>query len=151
MHGFRVLMECNQTQIHMTNGMPFTTANARHQLDATPLAHTRCTSQTVLLTETENYENLFAVQLKAPPSVGDSTGSLTALLCKLLWTRVWLESVVPPDEGIRGPFLCIPCYNQLERTSKLKTNLHVLYADVERKMKETASRLGVSVATLGET
>ena len=59
-----------------------------------------------------------------------------------------LESIVPPDKGIHGPFLCLPCYNQLEKTSTLKANLHLLSADVGRKIKETASRLGVSVAAL---
>ena len=61
-----------------------------------------------------------------------------------------LEGVVPPNKGIHGPFLCHPCYNQLEKTSKLKANLHALSADVEKKIKETASCLGVSVAATGE-
>lgn len=42
------------------------------------------------------------------------------------------------------------CASPVEKTSKLKANLHVLSADVGKKIKETASRLGVSVASLGE-
>ena len=65
--------------------------------------------------------------------------------------QVGLDSVVPPDKGIHGPFLCLPCCNQLEKMSKLKANLHTLSSDVVRKIKETASHLGVSIAVSDET
>ena len=47
-----------------------------------------------------------------------------------------LESVVPPDEGIHGSFLCLPCYNQLERAVYMLSTVYV-----EKKMKETVLRL----------
>ena len=62
-----------------------------------------------------------------------------------------LESIVSVDKGgENGPFLCLPCFNQLEKISKLKANLRHLSEDVEGKMKATASRLSISVASSGE-
>ena len=48
-----------------------------------------------------------------------------------------------------GPFLCIPCHSQLEKVSKLKTNLRFLTEDVEKKLKNTAARFNVAMAQSG--
>ena len=52
------------------------------------------------------------------------------------------------DKGADGPFLCILCHSQLEKVSKLKTNLRFLTEDVE-KLKNTAASFNVAMAQSG--
>ena len=54
-----------------------------------------------------------------------------------------LQRVVPHvDKGVHGPFLCLACCSQLEKFSKVKTNLYHLTEDVTRKISATAVCLG---------
>ena len=56
-----------------------------------------------------------------------------------------LQRVVPHvDKGVNGPFLCLACCSQLEKFSKVKTNLYHLTEDVTRKISATAVCLGLS-------
>lgn len=62
-------------------------------------------------------------------------------------SQAGLKNVVPlEDHGPRnGPFLCLKCHSQLDKTAKLKANLAHLTTDIERKVKETAATLNIAV------
>ena len=54
------------------------------------------------------------------------------------------QGVSRTDQGANGLFLCIPCSSQLEKLSKVKTNLSHLTEAVTRKINATAVQLGLT-------
>ena len=66
-------------------------------------------------------------------------------------SQAYLETVVPRgDKGVDGPFLCLQCHSQLEKISKVKTSLKYLTEDVERKIKQTAAILNITMNPTGK-
>lgn len=59
-------------------------------------------------------------------------------------SEVRLENIIPKESCGDGSFLCLPCFRNLEKYSKVKTNLHQLETELRVKIRSTASAQKIS-------